>query len=130
MFEDIVQMEKEIEEFRQNILASSELVKGISELTNAVKKQNEAYSKAMEDASKSADDQIAKIVSEGEHIVSELKIVSTEQQNAFDGKLHQTEEAIAAYQKDAESKYAAFVQRLEATNVDQLFQELDRKSVV
>ena len=42
MFEDIAQMEKEIEEFRKNIVASSEFIKGISDLTEATKKQKES----------------------------------------------------------------------------------------
>ena len=48
MFEDIAQMEKEIEEFRNNIVASSELIKGITELTEATKKQKEAFDSSSE----------------------------------------------------------------------------------
>ena len=40
MFEDIAQMENEIEEFRNNILASSESIKGITDLTEATKQQS------------------------------------------------------------------------------------------
>lgn len=43
MFKDIAQMEKEIEEFRNNIVASSELIKGIEDLTEATKKQKESF---------------------------------------------------------------------------------------
>lgn len=43
MFEDIAQMEKEIEAFRKNIVASSELVDGITDLTEAVKQQKDSF---------------------------------------------------------------------------------------
>ena len=48
MFEDIAQMEKEIEEFRNNILASSELIKGITELTEATKQQRASFQASSE----------------------------------------------------------------------------------
>ncbi|WP_294411280.1 hypothetical protein [uncultured Ruminococcus sp.] len=44
MFDDINQIEKEIEEFRNNILASSNLVKGISDLLEVVKNQSNSFS--------------------------------------------------------------------------------------
>ena len=41
MFEDVAQMEKEIESFRKNMLASSELVEGIAQLITETKKQKD-----------------------------------------------------------------------------------------
>ena len=42
MFDNIAQIEKEVQEFRSNILASEELLQHLEDLTGAVKKEHEA----------------------------------------------------------------------------------------
>lgn len=43
MFENVAQLEQEVKDFRQNILASSELIKSIESLIAASKTQNETF---------------------------------------------------------------------------------------
>lgn len=200
MFEDIAQMEKEIEEFRSNIIASSELVRGIEDLTESIKQQKESFSASsnslvkkldacieqfrsdhnaslqelnnsnsasieslrqgisndmqqwlekLEDVKKAIvscetqttqknEEQIKHITAEGDRIVSsaeqyvaEMKKTVSAQQEAFAERLHQTEVVIQAYQSEAEAKYNSFVQKLESTNMDQIYKEIQdlKKSI-
>lgn len=66
MFEDVAQMEKEIETFRKNVVASSELVEGINGLTEATRQHKETYSAATEDLIKKIDACIAEIKTDHE----------------------------------------------------------------
>lgn len=186
MFEDVTQMEKEIETFRKNVVASSQLVEGIAELTEATKKHKEAYSAAtaellkkvdaciaeikadhetalrtlssnndtaisalqqnmsaeqqarmaelqqikvalencQTETGKKTDEQIRQLTSECERLISEMKTTLSAQQTAYAEKLQQTEQVIRGYQSEAEKKYNEFVNRLESTNVDQIFKEV------
>ena len=47
MFDNITQIEKEVQEFRDNILASKELVQHLEDLTGAVSKEHEALVEGM-----------------------------------------------------------------------------------
>ncbi len=193
MFEDIAQMEKEIETFRKNIAASSELINGIAELTEATKKQKESFKSssealvekldacidqfkadhnnalqslesknaavidelkqtiaanmkdwllqletaktAIEDCkatiAKTSDEQIKNFSDECGRIISEMQSDLASQQSAYLTKLEETDKVISGYQTEAENKYNSFVQRLEATNVDQIFKEVQelKKSI-
>ncbi len=186
MFEDVAQMEKEIETFRNNVVASSELVEGISRLTETTRQQKEAFSvssnelikkidscvmeiksdhesalKALSnnnnaaitelqekaaadlqaklksidqirssieacrvDTTKKADEQLQQLSDESHTIIAELKAELSAQQSAFIENLQHTEQTIKGYQSDAEQKYKDFISRLETTNVDQIFKEV------
>lgn len=186
MFEDITQMEKEIETFRNNIIASSELVEGIADLTEATKLQKDSLEnstqslinkldecikqfkvdhneslqtlssnnsaeiekmqqtitadmqkwiasievikeaiKSNEDSTiKKNDEQIKSFVSESERIIEDMKSAISALQDTYIDSFKQAELAIQSYQSDAESKYNSFVQRMETTNVDQIFKEV------
>lgn len=186
MFEDITQMEKEIETFRNNIIASSELVEGIANLTEAAKSQKDSLDnstrslinkldecirqfKADHDESlqtlssnnsaeieklqqtiaadmqkwisgievikeaiksneettiKKNDEQIQSFVSATERIIEDMKSTISALQDGYISSLKQAENAINTYQNDAENKYNSFVQRMESTNVDQIFKEV------
>lgn len=200
MFEDVAQMEKEIEVFRSNIIASSELVSGIEGLTESINQQKESFSASSEllvkkldscieqfksdhdaslqeltssnsasieslrqgvfddmqqwilklenikdsivscetEATKKNEEHINYVASEVERIVSSAeqfvadmkKTVSTEK-DAFTERLSQTELALQTYQADAETKYNSFVQKLESTNMDQIYKEMQdlKKSI-
>ena len=186
MFEDIAQMEKEIEAFRKNVVAASQLVEGIVELTEATKKHKETYSAAtaellkkvdvctaeikadhesalrtlssnndtaistlhknmsaeqqarmaemhqiktalescQAETTKKTDEQIRQLTTECERLISEMKTTLSAQQTTYAEKLQQTEQVIRGYQSEAEKKYHEFVNRLESTNVDQIFKEV------
>ncbi|MDO4472425.1 MAG: hypothetical protein Q4C17_04595 [Bacillota bacterium] len=186
MFEDVAQMEKEIETFRKNVVASSELVEGIAGLTEATRQHKESYSAAttellkkvdaciaaikadyesalrtlssnndtaisnlqqnmaaeqqarmaelqqiktalescQAETTKKTDEQIRQLTSDCERLIAEMKTTLSAQQTAYAEKLQQTEEVIRGYQSEAEKKYNEFVNRLESTNVDQIFKEV------
>lgn len=142
MFEDITQMEKEIETFRSNIIASSELVESIANLTEAIKEQEESFTsssktiiKKLSDSQKAFDskseEQLKQYANLSNRTVEEIKNNLSSLQTAHAEKLHQTEEVIISYQKEAESKYSDFVKKLEETNVDQIYKEVQdlKKSI-
>ena len=193
MFEDITQMEKEIETFRNNIIASSELIEGIADLTEATKSQKNSLEKSTQSLISKLDDcikqfkvdhdeslhtlssnnsaeiekmqqtiasdmqkwissielikeaiqsnedttikknneQIKSFESESERIIEDMKSAISTLQGIYIDNLKQTENAIHTYQNDAESKYNSFVQRMETTNVDQIYKEVQelKKSV-
>lgn len=193
MFEDVAQMEKEIETFRKNIVASSELVEGIAGLTEATRLHKESYvaataellrkiddsiiaikadheatlkalservdaaisdvqKKSADDlaarikeingiraaieenqaqTTKKTDEQIQRLIRECERLIAEMKSELASQQAAYSERTHQTEQAIREYQNDAEKKYKEFVNRLETTNVDQIYKEIQdlKKSI-
>lgn len=215
MFDDIVEMEREIDIFRKNMVASSELVEGISELTAETKKQKESFSasteallkrlnecvaqfkndhesalrtlnadnnatiaalqeglsseqhsriseleriqaelqKCLTDAAAQADaqvrtlsqtsdamtsafhedvervqnlslSQVEQLNADSKRIISEMKSVIEAQQSTFNEKVAETEAAIQGYQTQAQAKYKEFVNRLESTNVDRIFKEV------
>ncbi len=186
MFEDVAQMEKEIETFRRNVVASSELVEGISRLTETAKQQMESFSASADDiikkldscineikadhlsalqtlsdnnsaaitglqekasadlqaklseiekirssiescrteTVKKADEQLRQLSEESERLITELTHELSAQQDAYSEKLQRTEQTINGYQTDAEIKYNEFIRRLETTNVDQMFKEV------
>jgi len=186
MFDNIEEMEKEIETFRQNIMASSELVESLSALTSETKRQREEFAaqstaltqkvegcvqqfktdhdsaldalskkdakfiadlqnhmdaekqnsleeirqiqvameKSLNEATQQSDKQIAQLTSECNQIVSAMRSTAQEQQNAYFERLQKTESIIKDYQNDAALKYKDFVQKLESTNVSELFDEL------
>jgi ethanolamine utilization cobalamin adenosyltransferase len=66
MFEDINEMEREIETFRKNVIASSELVEGISRLTAETKKQKESFSTSTEELLHRLDDCLTQFKSDHE----------------------------------------------------------------
>ena len=93
MFEDVAQMEKEIETFRKNVVASSELVEGIKELTEATRQHKESYSAATEELLKKIDVCITKIKTDHE---SALRTLSSN-----------NDAAITALQKNAAAELTA-----------------------
>lgn len=73
MFDDIAQMEKEIEIFRNNILASSELIKGITDLTEATKQQSDSFKTSSEALIKKLDDCITQIKADHDEALRNLE---------------------------------------------------------
>lgn len=80
---------------------------------------------------KKTDEQIQRLIRECERLIAEMKSELASQQAAYSERTHQTEQAIREYQNDAEKKYKEFVNRLETTNVDQIYKEIQdlKKSI-
>ena len=72
MFEDVAQMEKEIETFRKNVVASSELVEGISKLTETTRQQKEAFSSSADELLKQIDSCVRQIKADHDSALREL----------------------------------------------------------
>ena len=115
MFEDIAQMEKEIEVFRNNILASSELIKGIADLTEATKQQSDSFKTSSEALIKKLDDCITQFKADHDEALRNLENSNA----AVVERLHQSitadmEEWLASLErtkKAIESCEAATVQK-------------------
>ena len=76
------------------------------------------------ETNKKTDEQLQQLSEESERLISDFKMELASQQTAFSEKLQHTEQAINGYQADAEQKYNEFIHRLETTNVDQIFKEV------
>lgn len=121
MFEDVAQMEKEIETFRKNIVASSELIEKISRLTDAVEHQKEAFSTSSEELVKKIDSCIKHIQTNNEATINTLSEnnniaitnlqtnMSTEQALRM-GELQQIKTAL-------ENLQATYAERLQKTEI-------------
>lgn len=70
MFEDIGELEKEVQAFRENILASSELVKSIEKLTVETAAQARDFRAASKDLLARLDEQTAELKQSAEHTLS------------------------------------------------------------
>lgn len=177
MFENIEQLEKEIQAFRQNILASSELVKSMEEISAVVRKQQSDYAESssalldkmeqqrtelaertatlldqIEKLSKSVPEEVEK---KAEVLIEQLKDVTATYEKTMSGiveqfekenndntaealrkygelnglhieQLKKAEEQISAMISDLNEKYNLFLTRLESTNIDSLFSEIQK----
>ncbi len=83
-----------------------------------------AIEKCEQDTISKTDEQIKQFSSECKRLATGILSVLTKQQSAYLDKLDETEKVINGYQVEAENKYNSFVQRLETTNVDQIFKEV------
>lgn len=75
-------------------------------------------------STKKTDEQIRHFSAEGERLLAEMKVELDAQQKTNANKLQEAEQSIQEYQAKAEQKYNDFVHRLETTNVDQIFKEV------
>lgn len=189
MLESIEQLEKEIETFHQNVLASNELNQLISTLIEQIKKQKEEFSHSstnllekvststitIKEHNKQAIDELIRIIQsqtsdfsvQSNNVIEQLKEVpsTTEQKNEvlrahvtssvreleslinslpdqvksansnvieelekykaeqdwYLAKLGKVEETINAYKTELETKHSAFLNKLESTNIDQIY---------
>lgn len=177
MFDNIEQLERQVKEFQENILASSALVKSIEELTVAVRKQQEEQSETarkllddMEQKRVSFQEQAAKILSDieeqtrtipnsvakenaatveqirqaiadydrllhtsleqiksnNEAIAEKTLKTHTELNKSYIEQLEKTSSVINDMIEQLELRYNQFLERLESTNIDQLFAEVQK----
>ena len=135
MFEDISKMEEEVQIFRQNILASSQLVEGISSLVEETQKQQELmkqvstnYQNEIQNISNTTIAKIEKleantsgeIKSLVEKSLSDTVQQISEANNEYISELAKTDTSIKALQTDLSDKYVQFSNRMEQAQVDKL----------
>ena len=90
----------------------------------AIDRIKAVFESCQAESSNKADEQIQRLVRECDRLIAQMKSELAEQQTLYAEKLQQTEKLICEYQNTAEHRYNDFVQRLETTNVDQLFKEM------
>lgn len=122
MFEDVAQMEKEIETFRKNVVASSELVEGINGLTEATRQHKETYSAATEDLIKKIDACIAEIKTDHEAALRTLSsnndaaLTALQKNMAAEVETRMSElQQIKSALENLQASYAERLQQNEAT---------------
>lgn len=164
MFQNIDELEKQVKEFQQNILASEEFVKGIQNLTEMVRTQQsefdtsskemlisvETYTKHIKEQT---DAKAKEVIESNSSFIKEFECRFIEYEKSLEllfdkvraDNMKVTEDTISAFKSinqdyahkiDAESvllkqllsqleiKYNEFIQKLENTNVDRFFAEL------
>lgn len=144
MFEDIVQLENEIKEFRSNILASKELLKCLDDLTAAMKTERETMAKQMSELQTSVEqhtsdntqkvgDSVDRLLAGHQAAADELAekvhtgLDNLRQGNAADLSHLKAEIAVSAERseknlQDISSKYSDFIARLDASNIDHIYE--------
>lgn len=155
MFDDIEQLEKEVQEFRQNMLGSTALLKSLDAIVLALKaqttefttKSNEMTGKLDAQATaiqNKADDTLDKLVTNLTNCIAEIRKVSNEAadrlsaenkanlantttqiqstQKEYIAALEATDRAVQAYTTELNKKHGEFLDRLETTNIDQIYQ--------
>lgn len=147
MFESIDELEKEVQDFRQNILASKQLINSINQLTTTTKKQQERLATAAEALMKKLDATPAAIKTDNSVLLDELKSciadfrkgnqelvshLSTESEEhikdstasisaayqEYTARAESVETALKNSEIELASKYSAFIETLESTNAD------------
>ncbi len=135
MFDDISKLEEEVKVFRQNILASSQLVEGIDNLVEDVQKQQELmkqvsndYQNAMRSIADKTIENIERLESDSSR---EIKgIVESETSNAvqqisnanqaYVNALANADASINAATADLSEKYKQFSDRMESVQFDEV----------
>jgi hypothetical protein len=100
------------------------IAQDVQEWLTSLDKTKTAIETCEQDTISKTDEQIKQFSSECRRLASGILSVLTKQQSAYLDKLNETEKVINGYQVEAENKYNNFVQRLETTNVDQIFKEV------
>lgn len=127
MFEDVAEMEREIDTFRKNVVASSELVEGISRLTAETKQQKESFSASAEELLKKLDDCIVQFKSDHESALrtmgeSNESMIATHQKNltaeqqAILSDLEKTRAEMQKYLADSSAQADTQIRALSATS--------------
>ena len=132
MFDDIEALEKEVEGFRTNILASQELISGIDRMIAAQKEQSVEYSKSYQEVLEKlrettekqkadAETLLSEITKKNESFASDAVTQLTTAQKDYIERMDQVEKTIKESEEELTSKYQQFVAKLESTNIDQIF---------
>ena len=129
MFEDVTAMEKEIEAFRKNVVASSELVEGISDLTAVTKQQQEDFSARSAELLDKMDKCIAQFKADHEAALTALSKENAETLTALQEKLAAEQTACVSETKviqNAIEKCAADSEEKSGVQIKKLSEECDR----
>lgn len=109
-------------------LAISELqIKSAEELSVRVEqidKIKDSLEKYQTQVTKKADEQIQQLTKECKSLSLEMKSELSTQESAYAEKLGQMQQVIKEYQIVVEEKYDGFIKRLESTDVDRIFTEI------
>lgn len=133
MFDDIEQLEKEVQAFRRNMLGADKLLKSLDAVTAALEAQTEhlnARSAEMAgkmDAQSAAleaktDDAVNRMSKENKANLEKTAVQITDAQEEYMTALRETDRTLRAYARDLSREHDAFLARLEKTNIDQIYQ--------
>lgn len=136
MFENVDQLEREVREFQENILASKELVRNLEQLVVAAKAQQEQLAKSTDDLLRGiptsvegknsalrAEIQQTAVRMQADSNAAVNKAIS-EVQRAHQQHIEQltsVETQMKKVETDLIVKYTDFVAKLEASNMDKIF---------
>lgn len=144
MFDNIAQIEKEVQEFRANILASKELLQHLEDLTGAVSKEHEALVERMTglqasverhttDNAQRISDSVDSLLKGHEKAADDLATeIHTTVENLRQGNAedlsHLQAEVSAAADKSSENlravsqKYDDFLAKIESSNLEHIYE--------
>lgn len=125
MFESVEQLEKEVQEFRQNILASSELIKSIEGLIAATKAQKDSFASESSELLTKMDahtealktsyaEALSKMVKENSKLVSDLSSKGESLLREMQGIPDEVDKRNSAIAAQFETKGGAILQDMQA----------------
>ena len=135
MFEDINKMEEEIKEFRQNVLASSQLVEGINNLVTETQNQQALMRQVSSDYQNTiqgiTDGAIGRIEQMESDSIAEMKLMVSKNisdaatqisvaNKEYIDELNKADELIKSMQADLSDKYNQYSDRMEGVNLQEL----------
>ena len=103
MFDNIAQLEKEIQEFQTNILASKELLQCLNDLTEAVKHERETLGRSMTDLQASVEQHTSENTSK---VSASVDLLLEGHKQAADKLAAEIHTAVAALQQKNDSSFS------------------------
>ena len=140
MIENIEQLEKEIEEFQKNILASTQLVEVLQRTNKTIQQQQKSFDADTKALLKKYDEQLKQTTDQlrahSDESVAQLTKELTDTQGKIlsdavheiaasneyvSAQLQENTKLITDAQASLQGKYTSFMETLEETNISQLF---------
>lgn len=140
MVENIEQLEKEIEEFQKNILASTQLIETLQKTNKAIQQQQKSFDTDTKALLKKYEEQLTQTsealkAHSNEYVAQLTKELTDTQGKLLSAAVHEitvsNENVSAQLQENAkliidaqdylQGKYTSFMKTLEETNISQLF---------
>ena len=128
MFESIGELEKQVEEFQKNILASNSLISALSEITETIrsleKSMADEVSHLLEQSQSTIDDTTKTLVSTNEQCLTNISSKFNHNHEEYAQKLAQLCKATEEMKGELEQKYGTFIKELHETNLDQVSKDI------
>ena len=112
MFEDITALEKEVQEFQKNILASKELVGSLQSIAAEAKAQSASFEQASAQLGNCIRDAVKDIETQSDQQIAKAVAQITEAERAYEERARELEQQAQTRYEEADGKIGAAVDRI------------------